>query len=522
MKSTPALSYALSHVLERCIERCKHNSDELLPTASTLATQAGVARQTMRNALATLRERGLVTMRYRRGFAVTGDMDTFASLLRTYTYHTPESDAPEAREPIWRLVAEKLKKDIMTGAFHHAATLPSYKQLQARYHTSFKTIKTALAHCEKEGLCKKSHTRYVIDTHTLSHKKRHVCLLTLHNTMSGGPSVNQDFERALHTACMQRELGIHTVQWNIDENAELVFYRQTTRIPDLPQERSIAGYIVAAGFTGIVLEKLLRRISHVDKPVAIFDDSGEWTRPWYLKQPHIRIFTAAISPEPGRHVAAFLGETGHSHVAYISPFHKARWSRNRLAGMEKALARYTWPAHIHAITLDNPPVINTFYEKDALSDCNVKDLIACYRSWRERNPSYLHEVLDTLFFTNLPHKIIPRAYFHARLHRLFEQALAHSDITAWVGANDEIAIQALRFLQQRGIDVPGRISVIGFDDSPDAGRHELSSYNFNMPALVHLMLEYIVFNRTLSEPGRKKPFSVRGTVVERMTSAPAP
>jgi LacI family transcriptional regulator len=40
----------------------------------------------------------------------------------------------------------------------------------------------------------------------------------------------------------------------------------------------------------------------------------------------------------------------------------------------------------------------------------------------------------------------------------------HPDVTAIFAGNDKMAIGALRFLKLHGIDVPGQISVVGFDD----------------------------------------------------------
>ncbi|GAB3968723.1 LacI family DNA-binding transcriptional regulator [Plantactinospora veratri] len=44
----------------------------------------------------------------------------------------------------------------------------------------------------------------------------------------------------------------------------------------------------------------------------------------------------------------------------------------------------------------------------------------------------------------------------------------HPEVTAIVALNDSMAIGALALLRSRGIDVPGRISVVGFDDMPIA------------------------------------------------------
>ncbi|AVT36617.1 LacI family DNA-binding transcriptional regulator [Plantactinospora sp. BB1] len=44
----------------------------------------------------------------------------------------------------------------------------------------------------------------------------------------------------------------------------------------------------------------------------------------------------------------------------------------------------------------------------------------------------------------------------------------HPEVTAIVALNDSMAIGALALLRSRGIDVPGQISVVGFDDMPIA------------------------------------------------------
>jgi LacI family transcriptional regulator len=45
---------------------------------------------------------------------------------------------------------------------------------------------------------------------------------------------------------------------------------------------------------------------------------------------------------------------------------------------------------------------------------------------------------------------------------------AHPRMTAVAALNDSMAVGALACLRERGIDVPGRMSLIGFDDMPIA------------------------------------------------------
>lgn len=50
-----------------------------------------------------------------------------------------------------------------------------------------------------------------------------------------------------------------------------------------------------------------------------------------------------------------------------------------------------------------------------------------------------------------------------------ERLVGRDDVTAVFCGNDEIALGAMRALSDRGLDVPGDISVVGFDDQPLVG-----------------------------------------------------
>lgn len=61
----------------------------------------------------------------------------------------------------------------------------------------------------------------------------------------------------------------------------------------------------------------------------------------------------------------------------------------------------------------------------------------------------------------------PRSGYEAGLE-LAKRLAEHDDVTAVFVANDQMALGLLRAFNERGIDVPGRISVAGFDDVPEA------------------------------------------------------
>jgi DNA-binding LacI/PurR family transcriptional regulator len=81
-------------------------------------------------------------------------------------------------------------------------------------------------------------------------------------------------------------------------------------------------------------------------------------------------------------------------------------------------------------------------------------------------------------------------YLH--LKPLFDQALEDTNVTVWVCYNDTIGLLAYTHLIHRGINIPGHIALVAFDDSIEACGAGLSSYNYNIPAHIHTMLEHLL------------------------------
>jgi DNA-binding LacI/PurR family transcriptional regulator len=57
-------------------------------------------------------------------------------------------------------------------------------------------------------------------------------------------------------------------------------------------------------------------------------------------------------------------------------------------------------------------------------------------------------------------------------YRAADAILADPEVTAVFAASDQLALGLLHALSDRGIDVPKRVSVIGFDDQPDAAHYQ--------------------------------------------------
>jgi DNA-binding LacI/PurR family transcriptional regulator len=80
---------------------------------------------------------------------------------------------------------------------------------------------------------------------------------------------------------------------------------------------------------------------------------------------------------------------------------------------------------------------------------------------------------------------------YAATHRLLDMS---ADFTALVIGNDQMALGAIRALHERGLRVPEDVSVIGFDDIPEAAYFDppLTTIQQNFAALGEQSVEYLI------------------------------
>lgn len=200
----------------------------------------------------------------------------------------------------------------------------------------------------------------------------------------------------------------------------------------------------------------------------------------FRKESRLRFHEQGYSSDIGARLASHLFDLGHRHLAYLSPWHASRWSRNRLRGVQDEaprrggtvdvcvlLGESDWdrvgPAGEEVRRARHYPgeMLRDLVEGD---DAPLRDLAALELAWnRIRRDS----------------------------RPLFEHALA-SGATAWIGANDRCALQILGWLRSRGIRVPQDVSVAGFDDTVGALRSDLTSFRFASEDMARAMIRQIL------------------------------
>jgi len=99
----------------------------------------------------------------------------------------------------------------------------------------------------------------------------------------------------------------------------------------------------------------------------------------------------------------------------------------------------------------------------------------------------------------------------------FDKALAHKDITAWIIGSDRDAVPAFNYLHQRKVRIPQDLSIISFDDSVDSFARGITSYNFNVEAVMHAIVDFLLHPPLMPRKKRASWADIEGFIVERST-----
>ncbi|MBD3319864.1 MAG: hypothetical protein GF350_02085 [Chitinivibrionales bacterium] len=185
--------------------------------------------------------------------------------------------------------------------------------------------------------------------------------------------------------------------------------------------------------------------------------------------------------------------------------------------MKEVLEQSGTAGKISTHTIDNPPRYFRYYFEDESRGYSIDNLLESYNEWKKQVPPHIRQKTDRLFNFQLPERILPLAETQNTINRLFKDASAGKKSTVWVAANDDIALWALEFLHRKKISCPGRISVVGFDDTHAAMNRGLTSFNFNMRAFAHLMLSFVLNKRSVRQPPKNRAVELDGMVIERRT-----
>jgi DNA-binding LacI/PurR family transcriptional regulator len=224
----------------------------------------------------------------------------------------------------------------------------------------------------------------------------------------------------------------------------------------------------------------------------------------------VQVFRIACNPVAGIRIGNLLAKLGHRNIAYLSVGDAPNdASASRLNGLRQAFA-HIGGSTIHCEELAQPGGRGG---DSALAEAEVQRAFERVLRRLDRNdPALVKQTIDQVRNLSVRNELL-------RVHRpRFRRLLDTGSITAWVCYSDDLALGALQFLRDAGEPVPGRMSVVGFDNDIHAHIARLTTYDFDGAAAMEAMLSFVL-GMPLSGRGPGGVYELDGFIVERQTTA---
>jgi DNA-binding transcriptional regulator YhcF (GntR family) len=479
--SKPAMQLALAFIKDNLEKGVWRNGDRL-PPVRKLAVQASVSLRTMVRVIIQLKSQALLGG-IQRGRLIAGSGKAAIS--------------PDSPLPVWRAKRAALEQDILSGMYAEQGRLPSAKELQARYGASFRTIRKILYSLSTDKVTRLVNKKHELLSVSGSAPGRRIVFISPQSHLRAVSALNQGQNRIfdlLEYECLRHGLKLEIVEIDLFNPAE-------TRLAALsdPIAGPALGYILdlwlpPGGESSRSLQYLLARLGLLKKPIGILDEIGDFILPAEdAVNPLMQVFRIE-GRKAGNRIARVLLGMRHRSCVFLSSIHDASWSQQRLAGVVEEYEKAGMAAGVVPIT-GKKAEINQHYVL-AISGFDgklIRQILAANRSESETEAGYqdylryaktfspeqfsmedIREIKERLgIISNVAGRKIDKALFDTlcedifagiALHLnkksrapLFEQALACREATAWICANDNMAMTALSFLRERSIAVPQQI-----------------------------------------------------------------
>ncbi len=499
----PAVERATAHLTTLIAERRPEHATRL-PGIRELAAAAGVSHVTMWKAVQGLKRSGVV--------GTAPEKKIFTGPVPPPPPRPPQPPPPEPPpfRPRWLELRDAIASDLLAARLPPGVPLPTVKELCGRHGAGRVSVDRALRALLAEGRLQRDGRRLRA---TMAVARGRSATLVFVAEQPGGDALGDvaprslELWRGLEDACRRRSL-------RLEARSALDCMARVRRGP----EAGVVGYVVR-NLDLEVVARVLAALAPTGLPVGLVDEVGLASRlVWPRRSSRFRAFAIAHSERAGREVAGHLVALGHRRVAFFSVYGGADWSERRLAGVRHALRAAGLAAGPESFVAPRFP--NDFVQREDLVGRAAYDAFA-------RRADALFEALDpgTPSASARPTLLQPPligAQVAGALQPLFERASGDRSLSAWVGANDLVALAALRFLESGGRRVPRDVAVVGFDNSLEALRVGLASYDFNLPALANALVEHVVAWRTRAGRDRGAVIEVPGALVDRASLGAPP
>jgi|GEM_PF-1508390 DNA-binding transcriptional regulator YhcF (GntR family) len=505
----PAIKSALEYLERRIAGGGPHVR---LPGIRALASAARVSPVTMWKAAHMLKKKGAVSIVHGQGIR---------PLLSDGGGEPGRDDASSSPVPVvskqkWKVVKNLIYHDIVNGRYQPGEQLPALKEMAFAYGTSFITLKRSLSALCGDGCITPSRKTFKVIPLSNMKSSSYIIVLTRGEEtgeLNTWTPWGRELMQTLDKTCAQARVTVAYYIY-VRKNGKCVFIGENGEIVRaLPVNDFLLGFLVRSQSQDDLHFEVIEKLSGYKKYIAVSDEGACFTAPYpFSGNAKIQLFSLETGTSVGCKTAQFLLHHGHKKIAFFSPFHQTCWSQTRLEGLVRSYESAGLPGAVAAYTLEDIPFPFGCRRPVASGKEIMGSLVrAVVPGGTSAGASRRVEakIRDSLV------RMAEEEELRTSMRHFFEQALLDADVTAWVCVNDRIAMAALDFLKDRG----GRQfpSIVSFDDTFDAFQHKISSFNFNISALVNAMLSFVL--HPLRDRYRKNAggrVQIEGTLVERI------
>jgi DNA-binding LacI/PurR family transcriptional regulator/biotin operon repressor len=499
-------------LLDETIARHLQMGDLRLPALEALASAAGVSRMTMWRVLGELRNQGRIQSGRGRGIALVATSQPTVKAQTPVRAHLP-----------WERVTSALRQELLQGTLHPGGVLPPVKELTRVHGVCHQTVRKALALLAEEGMLQPFGRRMrAVEAPSLLRARSDVFLIAF--GQAGQPRLStprsQEHVRALEQECSRLGVRLRIV------TQDMILDRRQGRealLDQFRETRPLGVVLWRIVLTGEAFRRTADLVAASGLPCAVLDETGDAADllPKHRALPW-RVFSMAVSTTAGRDVGRYLVRLGHQRVAFVSAATgSTHFAALRLAGLRQAFAEAGLaPQTITAFTIPQPQGLAQLAAMNRHMQATLDLFADAVAQGGPRRHVFIDAAEQLIEQLRRPDA---EATGHARAADALASLLKQEEPTAWVGENDPLALDCLNFLQERGVDVPGRLSMVGFDDGMTSMMRGMTSYNFGGDNVTRAMLAFLL--RPERRPRAGTPPQVvelPGRVVERRTTGPVP
>lgn len=478
----------LAEILRSRITRGEWPDSGVLPPVRHMAREWGTSVPTILKALGLLVGEGLLEHGTRGRYATTDNRPHVS---------VPRSATGARYRPRDLEIAEALKVDILAGLFPRRSALPSIKSLRERFSCSHPLVGRALARLRREGYVQRIGNRYRVRPIGAAAMGSAQVVLTGATGIVNGAHA----ERLGFISALEREL--HARQWG-----PLRLFLADDPAWGTPPPNHLVAALIHFGHQTLShnWHDFFRERPSI--PLVVVDHS-EMIR-WELPRGSRHYWILPDNREAGREAARLLLGYGHRRIAVFRhvPL-RERWAELRLRGVRDVYGMEE--AGLSARSFGGTkPGRGTMWGVTR----RINELRRCFADSPLGSLPVVKERVDRIYDL--------RGLWENALAMgpAFDEALGDRGITAWVCINDELALVAKAFLENRGVRVGREISLIAFDNAPASHSAGIASYDFAYERMGHMAINCL--DSPSSAPVDEEGYiRVHGRPVPRPSVGPA-